>query len=312
MPELSRLPQDSDPEQRLGHPHGRTGTRMAMPVASALSSVNACATWFVVAATAVVLTLVTGLNLTLRFYLGWYAAVDRSTGNLVTPTLLATAFLVAAVLIGLIRGGRLSWHDIGWRSEQLVPGLVVVVTVWLASQFVEIVACYASGDDLRVAASWSGARWAVVVGAFLAQALGTAPAEETFYRGFLLPQIWLKLTARPSGRLALAITLSQVVFALSHLPNLILGLSGSLDSAGIALQVVTDFLIGLLLAALYLRTGNLFLVMGIHALANAPTSLIAPIVSPSLVILGLGLVILIAAFAAPARSRRLPKLRQPR
>jgi uncharacterized protein len=288
---------------------GGRGAR-TIPVPGALSGVNACPTWFIVAATAAVLTLVTGLNLTLRFYLRWYTAIERSTGYLVTPTLLATAVLVAAVLIGVIRGGRLSWSDIGWRSERLVPGLAAAVTVWLASQFVEIVACYASGDDPHIAASWTGAGWAVVVGGLLAQALGTAPAEETFYRGFLLPQIWLKLTARPSARLALAITLSQVVFALSHLPNLILGLSASLDSAGIAVQVVTDFLIGLLLAVLYLRTGNLFLVMGIHALIDAPTPLIAPVISPSLVIVGLALAILIGTFAGPALSQRLTRLRR--
>jgi uncharacterized protein len=312
MADQSHLPSGDDPEQRSGPPHGRTETPAAMPITSALSNVNACATWFIVAATAVELTLVTGLNLTFRFYPGWYAAVDRSTDDLVTPTLLATAILLAAVLIGLIRGGKLSWRDIGWRSEQFVPGIATVAAVWLTGQFVQIVASYASGDAPRVAASWTGAGWTAVVGALLAQALGTAPAEETFNRGFLLPQIWLKLTSRPTARFALAITLSQAIFALSHLPNLILGVSGSLDLAGIAEQVVTDFLIGLLLAALYLRTGNLFLAMGIHALANAPTSVIAPIISPSLVILGLGLVILIATFAAPALSRRRAKLPQPR
>ena len=111
--------------------------------------------------------------------------------------------------------------------------------------------------------SRSAAGWATAVGLLLGQALGIAPAEETFF-----------------------------------LPNLVTGNSGHRHRvARIAVQLGLDFLVGVVYAVLNLRTANLFLVIGIHALQNAGTSILATPIDPSLAVLLLAVVIVLATFA---------------
>ena len=61
----------------------------------------------------------------------------------------------------------------------------------------------------------------VVTGALIAQLLGNALYEEITFRGFLLPQLYLKLERwqdRPALRIACAVLLSVAMFALIHIP----------------------------------------------------------------------------------------------
>lgn len=53
------------------------------------------------------------------------------------------------------------------------------------------------------------------------------------------------------------------------------------------------FLIGLFLACIYLRTGNLFLAIGLHALIDAPTSLFISADISKWLIFGIGLMTII-------------------
>lgn len=137
-------------------------------------------------------------------------------------------------------------------------------------------------------------RWAergvtVVIGALIAQLFGNALAEEIIYRGFLLPQTWLKLRgglpARPGWRLVLAILISQSIFALSHIPNRIFN---GMTPAEMLPDMLMLLVFGAYYAFLYLRTGNLFIAVGVHALANAPTSIVqSDLPAPLLMVLAL-------------------------
>ena len=114
---------------------------------------------------------------------------------------------------------------------------------------------------------------AFMVGLVLTQIFGNALFEEIAYRGFMFPQLYLRMTglrARPWARLALALLISQGLFALSHIPNRIyLGMTPS----EIALDLLMLLGWGTLYTLIYLRTDNLFIVVGIHALGNTPTTL---------------------------------------
>jgi membrane protease YdiL (CAAX protease family) len=113
-----------------------------------------------------------------------------------------------------------------------------------------------------------------VLGLLLAQVLGNALFEEVGYRGFLLRQFELRLgwvTGR-RRRLAVAAALSLALFALMHVPN---RLSAGFAGADLATSVLIALALGVLLTLLYLRTGNLLLVVGVHALINTPTLLVA-------------------------------------
>jgi membrane protease YdiL (CAAX protease family) len=173
-------------------------------------------------------------------------------------------------------------------------------------QVVEIVLTVADGDQPRLSAFWSSAGWATAVGVLAGYALGVAPAEETFFRGLLLPQLRLKFSRlAPRAAVAGALVVSQLMFALYHLPSQVLGGSSGVGMA--PLDIVIDlgrlFVIGLLYAALYLRTGNLFLVIGIHALEDAGITVVAAPIDPALVILAVAAVTLLATFLPPLAHR---------
>ena len=99
----------------------------------------------------------------------------------------------------------------------------------------------------------------------------TAMWEELAFRGFLLPQLYLKLPGQHWARLWGALLLSQIVFACAHIPAHIMlrHLWGSALLQMLALQGFAGVLLGLL----YFRTRNLWIAIGIHGLANAPTPL---------------------------------------
>ena len=121
-----------------------------------------------------------------------------------------------------------------------------------------------------------------------------------------MTQLWIKWKRlNPVVAVGAAIAASQAVFALYHLPNLVLGVSGRAGTgfSEVATQLALDFAIGIVFAAIYLRTGNLFLVMGIHALQNARTSLVATPVDPSLVIFALAIIVVLATFTPSAWPR---------
>jgi len=63
------------------------------------------------------------------------------------------------------------------------------------------------------------------------------------------------------------------IFALYHIP---VQLSNGVSPLQLPLALLPIWLIGLLLAVVYLRTGNLFLVVGLHALNDSPTILFSP------------------------------------
>lgn len=46
------------------------------------------------------------------------------------------------------------------------------------------------------------------------------------------------------------------------------------------MSLASTFLPGVFFAAIYVRTRNLWVAGGVHALLNAPTPLVAPVVSP--------------------------------
>jgi len=110
-------------------------------------------------------------------------------------------------------------------------------------------------------------RWTAVM--FLA----VATYEEIAFRGFVFPQLYLKAGGSHWVRFVIALVASQIIFAIAHIPAHITvrHLTGALLFKAVALQVGA----GVMLLLLYLRTRNLWIPIGFHGLANAPTPLFA-------------------------------------
>lgn len=277
------------------------------PMVSIFLGIKSTSWTFILLASALVFGVIAAANKTVSEEHELLAAIYTGTAHLVTPTLLQAGFFSIFVLALLLLGGKLSLPDMGWKWEFLVPGLAATVVLWLVMQLVEVIANFALNGQFQFSSSWSALAVATAVGVLVGQFFGTAVSEETFFRGFLLPQLRLKFN-RMSGAVALglAIVVSQLAFSLYHLPNLILGVSGEVGTgfADISIQLAIDFAIGVVFAAVYLRTGNLFLVMGIHALQNAGTSVVVTPIDPSQVMLSLAIIVFLATFV-PEIMRRL-------
>lgn len=198
--------------------------------------------------------------------------LKQATAGWVQPTLvgsLAAALVAYALVFG---PGRQRAGDVGWRTAAIAPALLVTALLWLAMQLAGWLAV-GFGNWPGLHRNWlAGA--GVALGPLIAQLCATALFEETLFRGWLWPQLGLRLRGwvSPWLAVALALLLSQALFALLHLPGLLhAGIGG--NALGAALLML--FVSGLVLALVYAATGNLFIAVGVHALGNAPMPLFA-------------------------------------
>ena len=95
----------------------------------------------------------------------------------------------------------------------------------------------------------------------------TALWEETAFRGFLLPQLYLKLSGHRWVRLWGALLLSQIVFAAAHIPAHVM--IRHLTGLPLLRMLLLQGFAGILLGLLYLRTRNLWIAIGICLVAAA-------------------------------------------
>ncbi len=216
--------------------------------------------------------------------------IVNATLGLVDWTLMGSAMVLLIVVGGVIFGlGRQRPADVGLIAARLPEAVVVTVLLWLVTQGLVMAGAWTSLGEIPINPRWAERGITVVIGALIAQVFGNALAEEIIYRGFLLPQTWLKLRggllARPGWRLGLAVLLSQSIFALSHIPNRIFN---GMTPAEMLPDMLMLLIFGAYYAFLYLRTSNLFIAVGVHALANQPTSLVqSDLPAPILMVLAL-------------------------
>ena len=160
-------------------------------------------------------------------------------------------------------------------------------SVWLVVQATELVIEFAVHGRVALDPAWSRYGVLPVFGVLIAQLLGNSLDEDITYRAFLFPQMVLHFRNRwgRHGRRAVVVALvvSQGLFAMRHIPIRLLDGSAGVD---LLFDLPIVMAIGILLALLYMRTGNLFLVIGVHALIDASTSVVAStVVPPDLLVL---------------------------
>jgi membrane protease YdiL (CAAX protease family) len=238
-------------------------------------------------------------------------AVKRTTGGLVQGPLIAGPLVfvvVGAVIFGV---GRLRCSDVGWRLPDIGLALLVTLVFWVAMQAGLVLWVVGSGGQLQWNEVWNepGAPgW--LFGQLIAQLLGNALLEEMVFRGYFLPQFYLKALARfrPAAALLLALLVSQIFFALSHIPNRLF-VNVYLVHVWLGDQLGL-LLLGLTFSVLYLVTRNLFVCVGLHSLYNQPVRLPAVPFSPGVKTVWYALVlILLVVWLVAGRfgtKRRMP------
>ncbi|ARA94478.1 MAG: CPBP family intramembrane metalloprotease [Bacteroidetes bacterium] len=216
-------------------------------------------------------------------------------GGVLSVTVL-TYLVELVLLLGLLRFAEgLRLRDLGLDRRHLLNAAIFVtllwglkqIALWLATRVFAPVA----PDPWLLRHLGDAAFWGRLVEVWF----GAALFEEVFYRGFLLMQLFLLAEHRwPHRRgltLGLSVVLTQAYFGLNHLQA---GVSFGLHGSMLAAYVMQVSLVGVFLAFVFLRTGNLFLAIGIHALLNHPLPLFASSVDPALVVLAQAGVLLFA------------------
>jgi uncharacterized protein len=238
--------------------------------------------------------------------------IAEATRWLVHPDLIAGGVLLLAVVGGIvIWHGGLRARDVGLVRSHLPLALVITAASCLITQIVLVIAALLVPGTLTLHQQWTDPGTVVTLGFLTAMLLGMALYEEVAIRGVLFPQLYLQLGGTGHARLWAAAVLSAAIFALLHIPTRVM--IGRAAGAALLPHLAVLTLAGLIGVVLYVRTENLLVVTGVHALVNAPTQQVAAPISPFVVTAVLSGKLWIAwpglARAAPASSRR-PSQRQ--
>ncbi len=219
---------------------------------------------------------------------------DLSAG-LVTSSM--TAYLTELVVLGGALAGlgaSMSCRSLGLTRRHAYTGLIIGLLLWGTTQLTMVAIGTAFDEPVRINPKvWTYPKQ-MLVGRFLENLFGSGLTEEIIYRGWLLPVTYAFLdryrSLSPNGRLYAAIAASQAVFGLNHVfTGAHMGLTGPM----LLLYLVQVTCMGIVLALGYLRTGNLYVAIVIHTLANNPVSLLTGGVRPSLLIIAFGVVLLV-------------------
>jgi uncharacterized protein len=160
-------------------------------------------------------------------------------------------------------------RDVGLVAPHIMEGIIVYLCVWICYQIVFAILGLVGQGQIIVASYWvQPQKYPTIFMTLLTYVLGIALTEEILFRGFLVPQIWqlLKHGQSPWGRLIKTLAISQTIFALIHIPSLLFQRA---DPIEILVRLCTIFIIGVLLALVWIQTQNLFIAVAVHALTDA-------------------------------------------
>ncbi len=229
----------------------------------------------------------------------------RRGGGWLSGTWLANlGLLLVVVLVCLCWWAGARGPELGLRRRDFWPAMIVTLVIWLLLNATTVLVVQLSGQSLLLATSFSSAAALRSSAAELVgQLFGNALYEEILFRGVLLIQfaVWLRKAPEPPNRLVLGLSLlmSQGIFALQHIPNR-LAFHAWQSVGDAASDLALLFVSGVFFAAVFLRTRNLWIAVGVHTLGNLPTTLVA---GPEWVH---PVVMLVATLALIACGRRLP------
>lgn len=233
------------------------------------------APWSTVALFLIVQTILITLLVVSRMEL--LMPVARATGWIIQVDLIAGGVLLVLVVGGiLLRHGGLRFSDVGLIRSHFPHAAIVTAGFWMATQVVLFLASVFHTGNVELHPHWHEPGTLIMITFLVAMLIGVPLYEEVAFRGFLFPQLYLKIGGAHRTRVWIAAIASAVVFSLVHIPTRLL--VGQFAGADLLSQLMVLILAGLFGVVMYLRTENLLIVTGIHALVNAPTQIVtAPI-----------------------------------
>jgi membrane protease YdiL (CAAX protease family) len=210
-----------------------------------------------------------------RIWVPW----REGTYGLIWPALIV-GLLCMLVVVGLVLVaiGRYRPSELGMELAKLPEAIAYTLVVWMLMQIIAVALLVANGETPQLAEDLHRSRVGYLIGELLAQLAGNALCEEVLFRGFIFVQCAVLFARgaphRPTFSLIAAGLVSSVLFALAHLPHRF-GIGGGYANWG-AMAMDQGWLVvwGCVYSWLYVRTDNLWFVVGVHALANARAMLV--------------------------------------
>jgi membrane protease YdiL (CAAX protease family) len=232
-----------------------------------------------------VMLITVGSNIFFSNYIrekGSFLIIEEKTNYIIQDSLVIyyIKILLIIVLIILIVG-KLKSKDIGLEKKKVLPAIIVISTIWIFYQIIGLIYTLVINGSIVFDEFIISNEWNVVLGQFIAQVFGCGPYEEIIYRTFLIVQIYLlvrNIRKEDSNKvskttLIISLVVTQIFFALVHIPDRIWE-NQPLEEYW--MDMFSLFMYGLVFALLYLRTNNILIVAGVHALLNWTVSLFMP------------------------------------
>lgn len=212
--------------------------------------------------------------------------ISNNTNQIIQGTLIVN--LIGIVLFSLVFAKviKLKLTSFFLDKKSVFQGIKAVIILWCLIQIILIATSFFMNHNIELENINNNQ-----IGSFISQLFGNALFEEFVYRGFFLIQLFLIFKVKLTNKKALlvSIILSQLIFALIHIPNrIIVDLTDNL-----LIDTVQVFIGGIIGALIFIRTKNLIFLIGFHALANVPINLIKPTISIELLTLIIGISIAI-------------------
>lgn len=212
-------------------------------------------------------------------------------GYLSAQTIVHLVMLAVVVVIPLWYVRDLKPRHLGLDRRALPVGAAVILSLWVGLQLVGAAVAGLDGS-VTFSRSWQALGVAGWTKALIPEFFGSALSEEVYYRGLLLAQGYLiakRFTIDRRVALVASLLVVQAWFAVVHIPaRLVQGAPLPLP-----VDILGVFLLGIVFALVYLRTGNLFLAVGVHALTNDPAPLFVDPPLARAIVLGLTVLLLV-------------------
>lgn len=240
-----------------------------------------------------------------KFVPSLYNWLPNITGRFITQTLVTYLILyLVFIYLLLIKGSKIKPIELGLDKSKLKSGILLTLALFLILQLYGALYSYFVFGKLIVAQGMT--KWTAVAGNYIALFFGVALFEEVVFRGFLIPQVFIRLNSNKTKRskMILALVISQVLFSLVHIP---IRLVNGIDIVTLIISLCALFIIGVVFAFIYLLTENLFLAMGVHALWDIANGNAASIFSSNYTVIIIGLFALLLIYIKATGGKRKSK-----
>ena len=174
------------------------------------------------------------------------------------------SLVTLAIALFAIRNDTVNLEEIGWTTKGLQQASKVIAIGWAIWAVLIISVNFKMGYPFSE-------NFEVPLKTILQQWLFVGIAEEMLFRGYILTklvQFFLKVSKIWSG--VIGAIISSIIFATFHIPQRIFVHGMQLTPDEIMGQMLPLFLVGMLLAWMFLRSQNMLLVGLFHGGMNAP------------------------------------------